>query len=66
MGMSQTYISVIIMVLAQVLPHIGVTLGSDALTTTVTTLVTLGAAVWALIRRYQAGGINAAGIRTQA
>lgn len=61
--MSQTYISVIIMVLAQVLPNLGVNLGSDALTTTVTTLVTLGAGVWALIRRYQKGDITAAGIR---
>lgn len=51
------------MVLAQVLPHLGVSLGSDTLTTTVTTLVTLGAAIWALVRRYQAGGINVAGIR---
>lgn len=61
--MSQTYISVVLMVLAQVLPHLGVNLGSDQLTTTVTTVVTIGAALWALVRRYQAGGINAAGIR---
>lgn len=61
--MSQTYISIAVMVLAQVLPHLGVSLGNDALTTTATTLVTLAAAIWALVRRYQAGGINMAGLR---
>lgn len=51
------------MVLAQVLPHLGLTIGSDQLTTTVSTLVTVGSAIWALVRRYQAGGVNIAGVR---
>lgn len=41
------------MVLAQILPHLGVNLGSDALTTTVTTIITLGAALWTMYRRTQ-------------
>ncbi len=53
------------MVLAQLLPHLGITLGSDQLTTTVTTIVTIGSAIWALVRRYQAGGITVAGVRTK-
>lgn len=60
---SQTYIAVLVMVLAQVLPKIGVDLGSDALTTTVSVLATIGAALWALVRRYQAGGITKLGQR---
>lgn len=52
------------MVLAQLLPHLGINLGSDELTTTVSTLLTLGGALWALVRRYRVGDINIAGVRT--
>lgn len=65
MGYSQTYLAVIVMVLAQILPKIGVNLGNDELTSTVTVLVTVGAAVWALVRRYQGGGVAMSGARTQ-
>lgn len=61
--MSQTYVSVLVMVLAQVLPNFGITLGSDSLTTTVATLATVFAAIWALVRRYKQGGITVAGVR---
>ncbi len=61
--MSQTYISVIVMILSQILPKLGFTIGSDELTTTISTIVLIGAGLWALIRRWQAGGVNFAGLR---
>lgn len=53
------------MIAAQVLPHLGIVIGSDDLTTTITTILTLGAGVWALWRRYQQGDISFAGVRKQ-
>lgn len=61
--MSQTFLAVLVMVLAQVLPALGVEIGSDQITTTVTVLATIGAALWALVRRYQAGGVSIVGKR---
>lgn len=61
--MSQTYLAVIIGLLVTILPKLGITVGSDELTTTVTTIVQVASAVWILIRRYQAGGITVAGFR---
>lgn len=61
--MSQTYLAVIVMVLSSLLPKIGVEVGSEALTTTLSVILTVGAALWAMIRRYQAGDITALGAR---
>ena len=61
--MSQTYISILVMILAGVLPRIGVTVGSEELTTFVSVALTIVAGIWALIRRYRQGNINLAGIR---
>ena len=61
--MSQTIISTIIIILSTLLPKIGVEVGNDALTTTITTLVTLGAAAWIWIRRYQQRDIKVSGVR---
>jgi hypothetical protein len=61
--MSQTYVAVIVMFLSQVLPMVGLQIGSADLTTTIGTLLTLASGVWVLIRRYKQGGINAAGVR---
>jgi hypothetical protein len=46
-----------------VLPHIGVTIGSDELTDFITTGVTIGAALWVMARRFIQGDINALGAR---
>ena len=62
--MSQTYISVVVMLLGTFLPKLGVTIGSDALTTTIQTIVVIGGAIWALVRRYQAGNVTVLGVRT--
>ena len=61
--MSQTILSVLILLAAQILPHIGVTIGTDQLTTVITTLVTIGAALWIWIRRVQAGDVKLFGGR---
>lgn len=63
MPISQTFLAVFVMVLSNVLPKLGVTVGDEALTTTVSVLLTVGAALWALVRRYQAGGVNMVGKR---
>ena len=57
MQISQTYIAVAVTLFAPLLPKLGLNIGSEELTTTITTLVAFAGAVWALIRRYQAGGI---------
>lgn len=63
MNYSSTYIAVFVMVLSSLLPKIGVNLGNADLTTTVSVLLTIGGALWALIQRYKAGGIHWSGIR---
>lgn len=60
---SQTYLAVVISVLGAVLPKIGVTLGNDELTTFVSVIITIGGGIWALVRRYQGGGVNVLGLR---
>jgi hypothetical protein len=61
--MSQIYVSAVVALLAQVLPHIGVTLGSEELTGFITTGVTIGAALWVMLRRYMQGDVNVLGAR---
>lgn len=59
--MSQTYLAVFISLLVQVLPLAGITIGSDQLTQTIQTLVTVASGLWVLVRRYQNGDINVFG-----
>lgn len=59
--MSQTFIAGFVILAAQILKLLGVDIGSEALTTTVTTLVTIGSVIWMLVRRHQAGGVTAVG-----
>lgn len=61
--MSQTIISVFILLLSQILPKLGVTIGNDDLTTTVTTILTVGAAIWIWVRRVKAGDVHVLGSR---
>lgn len=60
---STEYTAVIIMLLTQLLPKVGINLDQNAITTTITTLVTLGSGLWLLVKRYQRGGITMAGVR---
>ena len=62
--MSQTYIGIIVSLLGTfVVPKLAEPITNDQLTTFVSVAVTLGGALWALLRRYQAGGVNIAGLR---
>ena len=64
MQISQTYVAVAVTLFAPLLPQLGLNIGNDELTTTITTLVAFAGAIWALIRRYQAGGVTVLGTRT--
>lgn len=61
--MSQTIIAVLVNLGAIILPKLGLEIGSESLTTTITTLVAIGSAIWIYVRRYQAGDIKASGVR---
>jgi hypothetical protein len=54
--MSQIYASAGIALLAQILPDLGVTIGSDELTSFITTRRNYLAALWVMIRRVMQGG----------
>lgn len=60
---SPTYVSGIVLVLAQVLPLIGVTIGSEELTTFVSTLVSIISGLIILVRRHGKGDITIAGFK---
>lgn len=60
---SQTYIAVIVNVLVILLPKLGVTIGSEELTTTIQVILGIGTAIWILVRRYKQGGVTMAGVR---
>ena len=64
--MSQTIVSMIVIILSTVLPKLGVVdIGNDAITTTVSTILVIGAALWAWIRRYQQGDVTIMGGRVK-
>lgn len=56
--MSQEIISVFVILLSAILPKIGVTIGNDALTTTLTTILTVASAIVIWVRRHQQGDIK--------
>jgi uncharacterized membrane protein len=58
-----TYITSIVVLLAQVLPLLGVQVESEALTTTITTVVTIVAAVYIGIRQLKTGRSTLFGTR---
>jgi len=62
-GYSQTYIAVIVNVLSFLLPHFGITIGSEELTTTIQTIIILVSGLWILIRRKKVGDVSALGFR---
>lgn len=61
--MSQIYVSGLVILLAQLLPHIGVQFDNDTITGFAQALVTIAAALWVLVRRYQQGDIKLSGVR---
>jgi hypothetical protein len=61
--MSQIYVSAVVAILAQVLPHVGVTIVDEQLTGFVTTGITIAAALWVIVRRVMQGDISVFGGR---
>jgi len=58
---SPTYVSALVALLSQVLPMIGLEIGTDELTNFITTAATIGAALVILIRRFWKGDITVFG-----
>lgn len=63
--MSQTYLAVIVNLVVMFAPKLGVTVASEEVTAVAQALVTVVTGVWIVVRRYQAGGVNVAGFRTE-
>lgn len=63
MPYSTEYLAVIVNILSFVLPQLGVNVGSEALTTTLSTLVAVGSGAYLLFKRYKRGGVSVAGFR---
>lgn len=61
--MSQIYVSAIVALLAQILPWFGVQVVNDELTVVVSNIITAGAAIWVMVRRYKQGDIGVLGGR---
>ena len=61
--MSTTILAAAINILATVLPMLGVNIGTEALTTTVATLATIGTALWIWYRRATTGDVDLLGRR---
>ena len=61
--MSPTYVSALVALLSQILPLLGVEIGSEDLTTTITTISTIVAVLVILIRRYLKGDLTLAGMK---
>lgn len=55
---SPTYISALVAVLAQLLPMIGIEVGSEQLTTTISTILTVAAGLVIMWRRLTKGDIS--------
>lgn len=60
---SPTYISGIVLLLAQILPVIGVNIGNDALTSFVSTVISIIAGIVILVRRHGKGDVTLAGFK---
>lgn len=60
-NMSSTIISVFVTIAVQVLPYLGISVGSEQLTTTIQTLVTLGSALWIWKERVARGDVKVFG-----
>lgn len=61
MKFSTTISAVVINLLAVILPLMGVTVGSDALTTTVQTVIAIGTGLWIWVARVKKGDVNILG-----
>lgn len=63
--MAPSYLASFILVLSQVLPFVGINVGSDALTTTIQTLVAIGAGIYVMYRQVKTGKSTVMGTRPE-
>lgn len=61
--MSTTITALAINLLATILPMLGIQIGTDQLTTTVSTLAAIGTALFLWYKRVTRGDVNIAGMR---
>lgn len=61
--MSQIVLSSLVLILSQVLPMLGVEVGSEQLTNTIQTIIAIVAGLYIWYRRVRRGDVNAVGGR---
>lgn len=61
--MSTTISAVLVNLLSVLLPYLGVTAGSEQLTTTIQTLIAIGSGLWIWKERVAKGGVSKIGLR---
>lgn len=62
---SSTYTAVIVNILATILPLLGISVGSEAITTTIQTVVAIVTGLWILVERIKKGDITIFGTYTK-
>ena len=60
--MSQTIIATLVIILASILPKLGLHVGSTDLTTTIQVVVTVICGLWVWVRRYRKGDVTVFGV----
>lgn len=60
---SLTFVGILVMLLTKLLEVAGVEIGTDELTMTITTLVTIGGGLLALYGRWRKGDVNVFGMK---
>lgn len=63
MPISTTIVAVAVNLLSFVLPLLGLTIGNEALTTTVQTILVVCSGLWIYVQRVRRGDVNFAGVR---
>ena len=61
--LAPSYVAAAVSILVNVLSYVGITVGSDALTTTITTLVTVGTGLFIMYRQLSTGRSTIGGTR---
>lgn len=61
--MSTTIVSVFVMLASQIFPAIGIDVGSEELTQTISTILTIGAGLWIWYQRVSRGDVTVSGRR---
>jgi len=61
--MSTTIIAVVVQLLSIGLPSLGITVGSEELTSAIQTLAIVASGLWIWFKRVQVGDVNLAGLR---